>query len=86
MLRMFTAAFALAAAAVLAGHSLPAKAEIYYPWCARYGGDMGGASNCGFSTFEQCRATISGIGGFCEPNPFYTDAQQNRSARRRTPY
>jgi hypothetical protein len=33
---------------------------------------MGGASNCGFITLEQCRATVSGIGGFCVPNQFYT--------------
>ena len=26
-----------------------ASAEIYYPWCANYGGgDEGGGSNCGF--------------------------------------
>jgi|BarGraNGADG00212_1021973.scaffolds.fasta_scaffold06265_7 hypothetical protein len=30
------------------------------------------AANCGFVTIEQCRATVSGIGGFCEPNQFYT--------------
>ena len=35
-------------------------------------GDSGlAASNCGFLTIEQCRATISGMGGFCEPNQFY---------------
>lgn len=45
---------------------------IEYPWCAQYsGGDHGGGRNCGFSTLEQCRATVSGIGGFCEPNLFY---------------
>jgi Protein of unknown function (DUF3551) len=42
-----------------------------YPWCAVYGGNMGGASNCGFLTIEQCMATVSGIGGSCEPNQFY---------------
>lgn len=42
-----------------------------YPWCAVYSGDAGGASNCGFLTMAQCRATVSGIGGFCEPNQFY---------------
>jgi hypothetical protein len=52
----------------------PARAEIYYPWCANY--CCGGGSNCGFSTIEQCRATISGIGGFCDPNPFYTPPSQ----------
>ena len=26
-----------------------------YPWCAYYsGGDDGGGTNCGFTTFEQC--------------------------------
>ena len=35
-------------------------------------GDSGlGATNCGFLTIEQCRATVSGIGGFCVPNQFY---------------
>src|SRR5512140_2213176 len=42
-----------------------------YPWCAAYGGSMNGSSNCGFTTLQQCLATVSGIGGSCEPNPFY---------------
>jgi hypothetical protein len=37
-------------------------------WCAHYSGR--GGTNCGFYSFEQCRATVSGIGGFCQPNPF----------------
>jgi len=40
-------------------------------WCAQYSGKLGGATNCGFFTIEQCRATVSGIGGFCVPNQFY---------------
>lgn len=40
-----------------------------YRWCAAYG--TPGGTNCGFLTFEQCRATLSGNGGFCEPNQFY---------------
>jgi hypothetical protein len=42
-----------------------------YPWCADYGGKMGGSSNCGFSTFEQCMAALSGNGGFCNRNTQY---------------
>ena len=43
-----------------------------YPWCAVYGGaDTGGGTNCGFVTFEQCMATRSGMGGFCERNTQY---------------
>jgi hypothetical protein len=43
-----------------------------YAWCAVY--SVSGDTNCGFVSLEQCRATISGIGGFCQPNPFYTQA------------
>ena len=38
-----------------------------YPWCAVL--NMGDNSyNCGFTTYQQCMVTISGIGGFCERN------------------
>jgi Protein of unknown function (DUF3551) len=47
----------------------PAEAQNY-PWCA-YENLRGGATNCGFSTFQQCLATVSGIGGSCGPNPQY---------------
>jgi hypothetical protein len=40
-------------------------------WCAQYSGRGGGGTNCGFFTLQQCRATVSGIGGFCVPNQFY---------------
>jgi Protein of unknown function (DUF3551) len=44
-----------------------------YRWCAEYsgGGLGGGGTNCGFVTWEQCMATVSGIGGFCVENLFY---------------
>jgi hypothetical protein len=48
----------------------PAAAQTY-PWCAYYDFAFGGATNCGWATFEQCLATISGIGGSCGPNPMY---------------
>src|SRR5262245_59424710 len=41
-----------------------------YPWCAQYS-MRGGPTNCGFDTFAQCRATVSGVGGFCNTNPRY---------------
>jgi Protein of unknown function (DUF3551) len=57
-----------------------------YKWCAQYGGEEGGGTNCGFITIEQCRATISGMGGFCVPNPFYTGPDQTpaKHSRKRT--
>jgi hypothetical protein len=42
-----------------------------YPWCADYGGTMGGSRNCGFSTYEQCMEALSGNGGFCNRNTQY---------------
>jgi len=54
-------------------------------WCAQYGGMAGGATNCGFFTIEQCRETVSGIGGFCVPNQFYNPCgpSSRRSSRYR---
>ena len=57
---------ALGALVPATGHADP------YRWCAQYGARRGGATNCGFVTFRQCQETVSGIGGFCVPNQFYT--------------
>jgi len=52
-----------------------------YPWCAQYSGNFGGR-NCGFSTLQQCRATVSGVGGFCIKNPMAQVNQSRRGNRR----
>jgi hypothetical protein len=66
----------------LAAGALPASAEITYPWCAQYG-DRDGARNCGFSTYQQCRAAISGNGGFCIENSMYQPGAQGPARRAR---
>jgi len=33
--------------------------------------DNDGSTNCGFHTLRQCRASISGAGGFCSRNPHW---------------
>jgi predicted S18 family serine protease len=53
----------LAATTVLAAASAPAAAAQY---CAFYTSDGG---NCGFSSLQQCSATVSGVGGFCFVSP-----------------
>jgi len=69
----------LAAAAVL---TTPAKAQNY-PWCAQYSGRaLGGAQNCGFVSFAQCMATVSGIGGFCVRNTLYQPPPGSHRRRR----
>jgi Protein of unknown function (DUF3551) len=58
-----------------------------YPWCAQYSGD--GGMNCGFTTFQQCLADVSGIGGFCTQNSTYQPSTELRSSarvQRRYPY
>ena len=60
------------------GLSLGAPAAAKEPaWCAVY---RNGGNNCGFHTHEQCMAAVSGIGGFCNRNPF---AEPERPAVRR---
>jgi hypothetical protein len=49
-----------------------------YRWCAEYGGGRGGGTNCYFVTLQQCRAAVSGNGGFCRQNTFYTGPDRRR--------
>jgi tetratricopeptide (TPR) repeat protein len=48
-------------------------------WCAEY---RTGGTNCGFSTFAQCQATVSGIGGFCNQSPYQDARPTERPAQR----
>ena len=48
-----------------------AKADPYR-WCAVYGSfGGGGVESCYYVTIEQCRAAVSGIGGFCRESGWY---------------
>src|SRR5262245_44508007 len=49
-----------------------------YKWCASY---RNGGNNCGFTTIEQCRASVSGVGGDCQPNQFYTGPDKTSAQR-----
>ena len=78
MRRILVISAILTSAALLA--PTVSEAQIY-PSCAQYGGMSGGGGrNCGFASYAQCMATVSGVGGFCERNSFYTGPQ--RPARR----
>jgi len=62
-LAMLAVVFTLAAAIT------PAAADIYYPWCASYGGaDGAGVPVCAFTTQQQCMMSVSGSQGFCQHN------------------
>ena len=59
-----------------------AEARADGPWCAHYGTGLEG-SNCGFYSFEQCQAAISGNGGRCSQNLLYgTDIEARRRQQR----
>jgi hypothetical protein len=78
-MKTLLAALALVAATMLCGTSARAQ---NYAWCAQYGGHNIASTNCGFASFEQCRATISGIGGSCYPNPQYQPLPGTHPRRR----
>jgi len=72
------AVLVVAVAAVLT--RTPASAS----WCAEYSG-AGGTERCGFSSFEQCQASVSGGASFCRPsqynNPGYASAGRTKIRR-----
>jgi len=51
-----------------------AQSAYSYPWCAILpgaGSGSGGAMSCYYTSWEQCRTTMSGIGGNCVESPYY---------------
>lgn len=61
-----SAAVATIATVLLIGAAGPVQAA---PWCAWF---TGYSSNydCSYFTFEQCLATIRGVGGYCASNVY----------------
>ena len=53
-----------------------------YPWCAYYGHDLDG-TNCGFVSYSQCMAAVSGNGGTCMHNAQYRGSSQPAPRQRR---
>lgn len=81
-----TGLIAIAAAAwLICIFSGPPAEASPWPWCADYTGrNGGGGTNCGFASWRQCQAAISGVGGWCSPNPHYrAEAPPRRRTRPR---
>ncbi len=71
---LFVLGVLLASAAILVSGVMTPRAQAQnYPWCALYGTPYSDTS-CGFTSFEQCMASVSGIGGFCQQNDSYHPA------------
>ena len=79
-MRIVSLALAAAVAAVVLQPRPSGAQEFHeYPWCAYFFKD--GGSNCYFASYAQCRADISGVGGFCDVNPRFVAQQQSFAAR-----
>jgi len=54
-----------------------------YAWCAQYNMRGGGERNCGFVSWQQCMATVSGVGGYCEQTLYQPVSDNVRRKTRR---
>jgi hypothetical protein len=75
-MRLSILSFSIAVAALLSQiQKTEAQSAYSYPWCAVYIGKEGaGGMSCYFASYEQCRTTMSGIGGNCIQSPYYAAA------------
>ena len=71
----------LAAATAALATSIPNVQAAEWPWCAVMIDKGGLVTNCGFANIPQCQATLSGMSGWCEPNPFYRAEAPRRRSR-----
>ena len=52
-------------------------------YCAMGGSSYGsGVADCSFNTWEQCRASVSGLGRYCTENSFWK--QESSGGKERT--
>ena len=63
----------LVVAAALLGETQVSNAQspYSYPWCSLGGTKHSNALSCYYTNREQCRTTMSGIGGNCVESPYY---------------
>jgi hypothetical protein len=61
----------------------PAAAGYNLPWCAQY--YESNILSCAFTSYQQCMATVSGVGGLCiqnfryPPPPTYVEPHRVKS-------
>jgi Protein of unknown function (DUF3551) len=80
-MRLLIVSLLLANAALMNAIDLAsAQSPTSYPWCSR--GTRGSTNNCYYTSKEQCMRTISGIGSFCFPSPYYRQVAPGRRQRR----
>jgi hypothetical protein len=85
-MRLALIGFATAIAA-LAGGVQSGSAQFNSRYCTDGGGaESSGMPDCSYSTWEQCRASASGLARYCTENPDYVaraSERQNRPSQRK---
>ena len=73
MMRTSTIALFVVVTAALVGKTQTGNAQsaYSYPWCSLGGTRGSNALSCYYTSWEQCRTTMSGIGGLCVASPYY---------------
>jgi hypothetical protein len=66
---MRTTPLVLIAFVALSLSTTAASADRNGSWCANFGTGHSGI-NCSFNSMDQCQATLLGLSGWCEPNPY----------------
>ncbi len=74
MRKIVLAALAVGAVAAV-GLTPDAASARDYPICMRGEYYLSPLGDCRFDTFEQCKATASGLRAYCDVNPFYAGPQ-----------
>ena len=72
------AALAISFAAISTIGSAPAQASGNYAYCISNGYDSS-FGRCDYSTYDQCRETVSGSGGTCTINPAFSTRENVNS-------
>lgn len=71
-MRILIIALFVITAALLAETRVSSAQNAYsYPWCALGGPKNSNALSCYYTSWEQCKITMSGIGGMCVQSPYY---------------
>ncbi len=73
------AALALAGAAFVSTGSAEARD---YRYCLVEGGYATGPGTCYYDTYAQCMASASGRRAYCQVNPVFAFAEQNRPVKK----
>jgi hypothetical protein len=60
--------------------TMAGSAQAEGSWCLNKGGT--GSTNCGYYSYQQCMASVSGGTSFCTQNGFYQNYPARRTLRR----